>query len=239
MKTTTAFIILFLSYYGLSFSQTKDTITLAYISVQNYDVNPSTIKKIVDPKIQDYEGSYHFGDSEGESQLEIIYSNAKIFARTDYADWENNTWAAKSDRLAIKYLKGKILIDKINYELSFSDETKGLTSHYYENTDENTKHFIQFNPNGKIEKPKGKYPEASFVKLTADDLSRFSKYDLKIMRNEIFARKGYVFKHGGEIDSYFSQKEWYKSIEKINNISLNAIEKHNLELIQELEKTLK
>ncbi len=239
MKTTTAFIILFLSYYGLSFSQTKDTITLAYISVQNYDVNPSTIKKVADSKIHDYEGSYHFGDSEGESQLEIIYSNAKLFARTDYAEWENNTWAAKSDRLAIKYLNGKVKINKTYYELSFSDKAKGLTSHYYKNIDDKTQHYIQFNPNRKIEKPQGKYPEASFVKLAADDLSHFSKPDLKIMRNEVFARNGHTFKQGGELDYYFSQKEWYKPKGKIKNSNLNDVEKYNVALILELEKSFK
>lgn len=239
MKTTSVLIITFLFYYGLSFSQTKDTITTAYISIQDYGVNPSTIKKIANPKISDYEGSYHFGDSEGESQLEIIYSNAKLFARTDYAEWENNTWAGKSDRLLIKYLNGKILIDKINYELSFSDKAKGLTSHYYKNIDGKTHHYIQFNPDNKIEKPKGKYPETSFVKLTVDDLSRFSQSDLKIMRNEIFARKGHIFKQGGKMDNYFSQKEWYKPIEKINNSNLNDVEKHNVVLILELEKSFK
>jgi len=235
----TALILLFLSYYGLSFSQTKDTITKAYISIQDYDLNPSTIKKISGPKIHDYEGSYHFGDSEAESQLEIIYSNGKLFAKIVYGVFGNNTWVAKSDRLPIKYVNEKVIIDETQYELSFSDGVKGLISHYYKNIDEKTHHNIQFNPDGKIEKPKGKYPEASFVKLTFDDLSSFSKSDLRIMRNEIYARNGHIFKQGGELDNYFSQKEWYKSIEKTKNSTFNDVETYNIGLISKFEKTLK
>lgn len=70
----------------LSFSQTKNTITLSYVAVQNYEIDYLTIRKRQNPKISDYQGSYHFGESEGESQLEIIYSNGKLFARMEHSD---------------------------------------------------------------------------------------------------------------------------------------------------------
>lgn len=38
----------------------------------------------------------------------------------------------------------------------------------------------------------GQYPFASERLLTEDDLAGRSAYDLKIMRNEIFARHGYI-----------------------------------------------
>ena len=58
---------------------------------------------------------------------------------------------------------------------------------------------------------------------------------LKVIRNEIFARHGYVFIKGGEMDKYFRSKEWYTP--KFNNINhlLSDIEKHNIKLIKELE----
>nr|WP_233098837.1 YARHG domain-containing protein [Aureibaculum flavum] len=197
-------------------------------------MNPSEIKKTINPKKIDYEGSYHFGESEGESDLEIIFSNNKLYARTEYADWENNTWVGKSDRLPIEYSKHKTVIDKTEYELSISDNEKGLISHYYKNVGEKTHHYIQFNPSNDIEKPQGKYPESSFVKLTLKELTELPKSELKIMRNEIFARNGYIFKSGGKMDTYFSKKIWYKPIKK-DNINFSDIEKHNIELILKLE----
>ena len=207
------------------------------MSVQNYEMNPSEIKKIINPKKKDYEGSYNFGKSEGESDLEVIYSNGKFYARTEYADWENNTWVGKSDRLSVKYLKYRIVIDKTEYELSISDNERGLISHYYESVEKKTHHYIQFNPGNDIEKPKGQYPESSFVKLSLEELTELPKTELKIIRNEIFARNGYIFKSGGKMDNYFSKKEWYRLVNKKDNIKFSDIEKYNIELILKLEKS--
>lgn len=79
----------------------------------------------------------------------------------------------------------------------------------------------------------------SLYKLTKKELLSFINHynlNLKVIRNEIFARHGYIFKNGGEMDKYFSSKEWY--IPKLNNINhlLSDIEKHNIRLIKQLEK---
>ena len=75
-----------------------------------------------------------------------------------------------------------------------------------------------------------------FDKYTLSSLVRMKDLDLKIMRNGIFARHGYIFISGGEMDKYFRSKEWY--IPKFNNINhlLSDIEKHNIQLIKQLEK---
>ena len=79
----------------------------------------------------------------------------------------------------------------------------------------------------------------SLYKLTKKELLSFINHynlNLKVIRNEIFARHGYIFKNGGEMEKYFSSKEWY--IPKFNNINhlLSDIEKHNIRLIKQLEK---
>lgn len=226
--------LIFILIINSSLSQNTDTV--AYISVQNYEIEPSSIKKYEITQKSDFEGSYHFGESEGESNLEILYSNYKFYARTEYAEWENNTWVGKSDRLTIRYENEKIIIDKTEYELSILEDTKGLKSTYSEIVDKKNTQFIQFNPAHEIEKPKGKFPETSFVKMTENELSIYSKNELKIMRNEIFARNGYIFKKGGKMDNYFSNKDWYSSINKINNPDLSDIEKYNVDLILKLEQ---
>ncbi|WP_109851002.1 YARHG domain-containing protein [Aquimarina sp. AU58] len=236
-------VLLFAVLSNLIHAQINDTIT--YVGVTNYEIENSSIEKIKKPKIINYQGSYHFGESEGESQLEIIYSNGKLFARTEYSDWEQNTWVLKINREPIKYSNGEIKIGETSYKLykcikttylTLNEGQKGLVSYFFENLNGKNYHYIQFNEDNKIKLPKGQHPETSFVKLTDNDLLNYSKYDLKIMRNEIFARNGYIFKQRGEMDNFFSKKEWYNYIEKTDKPILNDIEKHNVSLILKLEQ---
>lgn len=234
MKKITSLLI-FAIFLNVTFSQNTDVV--AYVGVQNYEIKASSIKLYKNPQEKDFEGSYHFGESEGESNLDILYSNNKFYARTEYADWENNTWVGKSERLRLMYKNGKITIDQVEYELATKEKTKGLKSSYTKVTENNKNTlFIQFNPGNEIERPKGKYPETSFVKLTRTELAQYSKNELKIIRNEIFARNGHIFKKNGEMFKYFSKKEWYKLLKKRRNFELSAIEKQNVDLIIELEQ---
>lgn len=234
-----AILISFLLIGFLSFCQTKDTITLAYESVRNEELDVSTINNIQRPEKQDFEGSYYFGASESESQLDVLFSNGNFFARTAYYEMGVDNWVAKLDRLSINYLDGKVIIDATEYKLATANNDNGFISDFYESEEGKTIHYIQFNPGGILEKPKGKYPESGFVKLTAEDLKGLSKVDLKLMRNELFARKGYVFKKGGKMDAYFSNQDWYSEIPKKDALDFNSIEKHNIELISKLEQANK
>jgi len=57
--------------------------------------------------------------------------------------------------------------------------------------------------------------------LTEQDLIGFSKADLRIARNEIFARHGYAF-NSKDLQQHFAQYSWYQPIGK--NISLSRHE---------------
>lgn len=81
---------------------------------------------------------------------------------------------------------------------------------------------------------KGYYPQASESILTASELSGMSKQDLLIMRNEIFARHGYIFKKK-EIQSYFTSQPWYRGQYEDVTSMLSDIEKMNIELIKKHE----
>lgn len=80
----------------------------------------------------------------------------------------------------------------------------------------------------------GIYPEASQRLLTDADLVGKSKLDLKMMRNEIFARHGYIFKTK-DMKEHFEHQYWYEG--KYNDVSsmLTSIEKKNVELIKKYE----
>lgn len=61
-------------------------------------------------------------------------------------------------------------------------------------------------------------------------LSRFSKADLRIMRNMIYAQHGHRFE-SEEMQALFSSMEWYKPNNNNKKIKLSIIEKTNLALI--------
>lgn len=72
--------------------------------------------------------------------------------------------------------------------------------------------------------------------LTDSDLAGFSKAQLRIMRNEIYARHGYIFK-SKDLKDYFAKKDWYSgTVSDLNKIKLNKIEKQNVELIKFYEE---
>jgi len=62
-------------------------------------------------------------------------------------------------------------------------------------------------------------------------LGRFSKSQLRLMRNEILARHGWKFQ-SKDLQDYFGQQSWYKPVADNNSIELNIIELTNIQLIK-------
>ncbi|MGL6201963.1 MAG: YARHG domain-containing protein [Lachnospiraceae bacterium] len=80
-------------------------------------------------------------------------------------------------------------------------------------------------------------PDSSTRLLTAADLNGLSKDELRLARNEIFARYGRRFKDQ-ELQEYFDSKSWYKGTidpDDFNDDTVSEIEKKNAELIQSYE----
>jgi hypothetical protein len=82
-----------------------------------------------------------------------------------------------------------------------------------------------------------KYPEASNRYLTSQDLAGKSVWDLKVMRNEIFARYGYRFK-SEDMREYFNKQAWYKPEYDDVTSQLTEIEIANIKLIKQYEDNL-
>ena len=75
-------------------------------------------------------------------------------------------------------------------------------------------------------------PTSNTEILTEDDLKGKTLQFLTYARNEIFARKGYIFKNE-DLDLYFSNMNWYNK--KSKDVSLSEIEKSNVNLIKKIE----
>lgn len=71
------------------------------------------------------------------------------------------------------------------------------------------------------------------TRLTDADLNGMPKSELRILRNTIYARHGYIFK-SADLREYFSKFDWYTpSTSEVADLS--SIEQHNVALIQRYE----
>lgn len=81
-------------------------------------------------------------------------------------------------------------------------------------------------------------PNSSTMYLSRSDLYGLSDEQLRLARNEIYARHGRKFKTK-EIQDYFNSKSWYVGTIESNAFKdsyLNIYEKENIRLIQSMEK---
>lgn len=79
------------------------------------------------------------------------------------------------------------------------------------------------------------YPSDT-VYITADELQYYTKDQIYLMRNEIYARHGYIF-DSQNLQNYFSAQPWYMPNPNYNDSMLNAVEKANIDTIVNYEKT--
>ncbi|WP_435262062.1 YARHG domain-containing protein [Tenacibaculum sp. nBUS_03] len=79
--------------------------------------------------------------------------------------------------------------------------------------------------------------ECDSQKYSEEDISHLTLLELKILRNEIFARHQYDFKDERLKDYFLNKYNWYKPNNKQgNNIDLNSFEKENISLYSKKEK---
>jgi hypothetical protein len=74
--------------------------------------------------------------------------------------------------------------------------------------------------------------------LTEELLKGLSMNDLRLLRNEFLARRGYKFNTPG-IRQYFDWRDWYKPLKDQRKVKLNETEKQNIKLIESVEAKLR
>ncbi len=189
--------------------------------------------------ITPYLGEYHFGDSDSETSLYIIDYNDQLWAY----EW-GHQWNFETDRWAhwlqvydqVKIENDQLVLDDFSHNVKifkkdeiccwFKDEEEDRIYRYGCKIDE-------------VEKDQpGKYPFASYLPLSLSLLETYSLKELRLMRNEIYARNGYQFKKDGEMDRYFQKQDWYVPKEQ-ERFYLFIPDKYNVHQIQIVEKALK
>lgn len=82
-------------------------------------------------------------------------------------------------------------------------------------------------------------PKSDKEKLTRADLEGLTKEQLRLARNEIYARHGMIF-GVSDLDNYFATKSWYKPTISFTDfddkVEMSIVEEQNIILIQQVEK---
>lgn len=165
---------------------------------------------IVD-KVSNYEGCYRFGTDKKESELFIIITDSLIIAQNRF--YNGNSIDSFKTFDNVKIVGNKFFSDQSNGEFVWYSETSGVCAglliykpwtKIYNSGGEFGSRF----PEEELYM-NGKYFKASVRVLKKEELSKYTLEQLKIMRNEIYARYGLMFQSGGQMDKYFRSQKWY------------------------------
>lgn len=72
----------------------------------------------------------------------------------------------------------------------------------------------------------GQYTKASTQRLTKADIEDLSPCQIKIMKNEIFARHGYEFHTNKNMIEYFESQDWYKNTPRLSKNGARIIKRY-------------
>ena len=206
----------------------------------------SLIRSWSPEKVKDLEGQYYFSMSEDESELMFRYTLYGWTAQVIRGDWvgEDSTmrWVFMYENLTNISVSG---------DTFFSDQYQGRFIEY-RHSGEWRKALLIHNPWslwvdgnsgdigiwGEIKTLEGAYPWLSERYIFPSEIEEYTLDQLRVMRNEIYARYGHVFTAGGVMETYFEKQDWYKPV--YNNVEhfLTDIERVNIQIILERERKL-
>lgn len=188
----------------------------------------------------EYAGEFHFGESENESSLYLVYIDNQWLAQIRSGMWNesgskwvksyqnlenvkiNSTGSFYSEKYKGKFVKYSTGDGNFNYGLKLVNTwTEGIETEVGQRVSISLPEMFN-----------GSFAEASYRKLSYVDLSRKTKVDLSIAFNEIKARYGYIFPKGSEADTYFNRQEWYQGEHPRVDNFLTWVEIENMKKIK-------
>lgn len=231
-KIIIAFLLLCQFSYGQSIG--GEQIDVDNILTWNVDIS------------EEYEGTYFFGFSEMESQITVSIAEGLVCVQLRRYEWmddesgEHPDWVPIYENYTNVSIKGnKFYSDQSNGEFVLYNDEKGLKldNPPFQMGDDGE---YEIGLSGNEEKSNfyyGKYTETIFEIIEEDVLKAMSLDELQIVRNEIFARYGYIFKARGKMANYFNKQDWYRGLYKDVDDYITEIERMNIVNIQEVERS--
>lgn len=201
-----------------------------YLGLPGRTVPAEAVRDRVVSDPEDYEGEYHFGESEMESTVRVLVEGDRVHLQRQsghFADggrawvrgWTNHSGSLEGARVKAGELSARFveyLADEAPHPGLILGSELGLRT------------------SGVL--ISGDYPQASARLLEPDDLADLTADQLRVMRNEIFARYGHVFRSGGAMDRHFRAQDWYQPQAGDASRYFTEIERANIRLIQKQEQ---
>lgn len=208
-------------------------------------INANAIKPEKPQNIEFYKGIYSFGYSEMESSIIVVIDSNQMYLqrRSGKFSENGNTWIWEyqnarniklvGNKFAAQGWKGEFVTytycpkeidDNMNIKSFPKKSIHGLilcmsvADTYFE--------FGE-----KSENTLDEYPITFTRSIKELDLKGKTKIELKIMRNEIYARYGFIFQPNGEMDIYFRKQQWYTPQTKLVDNFLTELEKKNIKFL--------
>lgn len=203
----------------------------------------STLTKWVAATPKAYEGIYHFGESEAESDFALVMSEGIITAQIRSGEWETKPerWRKVYQTLTNVRIVGNKFYSKgtegdfVTF-ISEGKRTYGLrVGKPWSGSVDKGQLEVGARTGSLASYYDGSYPQASYEVLKPTELAKYNKEQLLLMRNEVYARYRYTFSKNEKLRLYFTKKEWYQAEKVSLDLVLTPIEKKNLLTIQAAE----
>tara|TARA_B100000686_G_scaffold99865_1_gene107080 strand:- start:117397 stop:119940 length:2544 start_codon:yes stop_codon:yes gene_type:complete len=189
------------------------------------------------------DGIYRFKNGNQSLEIIIITSETETVAQIITGYWEKpGKWKNDYRNLTnVRIIGDKLFSSNYNGEFIFYDDKgelkRGLRMEDIWINEKIESDYTIGKRIGSINNYfKGDYPHTSIRVLKNSELENMSsRIELKLMRNEIFARYGYKFEPNGFMDQHFSDKRWYKPQYEDVTSFLTDIEIQNVNKIKGTE----
>ncbi|MEW6729750.1 MAG: YARHG domain-containing protein [Acidobacteriota bacterium] len=152
---------------------------------------------------------------------ELDHKNAAIIAEYETKLPRNKLSARKEGLLTKKHTDGRLSADD-NIELSLLTQTLGES-------------LAEGDADAQV--TPSLEPKLLDKLLTVDQLSDYSRRDLRILRNTIYAKRGRVFK-SDILQDYFDRLSWYKPDPAYTDARLTDLDNRNIKIILSVENQL-
>ncbi|MDU4911199.1 YARHG domain-containing protein [Clostridium baratii] len=235
--------LLYTYYYNKANNATTITAKLAnYNNALEHSYNSDVVNDIFNTLKDDKDfkndinSVYNLNEKDKKDLISriAIYAAENAYNSGEYENALNYLNIANDNGADISTLS---IYDKLKEKIN-SSNYNNLTSDYDNSNDSNNSSTISSSDFEKAFDSSNGYlvPDSDSAYLTENELKGFSKNDLALMRNEIYARHGYVFKTEPFV-SYFNSKSWYTKnpLFKCDNKELNKYELYNVNLLKRLE----
>lgn len=168
--------------------------------------------------------------------LAIAAMKLNILKFDDVSEGKENKKVSERDineyKKKIKDMENDVTSEESSEDLDYYDDSDLSEDDYDSDLDEDSDNYSDSS-----EESEYVLPDSAKRKLKKSDLKGLSKEELRIARNEIYARHGRMF-DDKKLQKYFDSQSWYEGTVPASEFSedvLSSVEKKNVAFIRQFE----